>query len=97
MPTNITQLESEDGSTTILRVEGSLTLVDAELLERICRDLLAKPDVNLVIDLSDLNFLDSDSASVLHRLNQQGIGLEGLHYLIQKEIELVERRAAEEN
>ncbi|HEY0543769.1 MAG TPA: STAS domain-containing protein [Pyrinomonadaceae bacterium] len=89
MPTRITQLE--DGTRTILRVEGSLTLEDAELIERICGDLREQSDNQLVIDLTDLNFLDSESASVLHRLKRQGVELEGLHYFIQKEIELVER------
>ena len=96
MPTNITQIESEDGTRTILRVEGSLTLIDAELIERICKGLREKSDAQLVIDLTDLNFLDSDSASVLHRLKKQGVELEGLHYFIQKEIELIERQAAGE-
>ena len=94
MPTNIKQIDSEDGTRTILRVEGSLTLVDAELLERICTDLRRKTNAQLAIDLTDLNFLDSESASVLHRLKKQGIELEGLHYFIQKEIELAERQAA---
>lgn len=94
MPTNINQIESDDGKRTILRVEGSLTLADAELLERICADLREETQAQLVIDLIDLNFLDSDSASVLYRLKQQGVELEGLHYFIQKEIELVERNAA---
>ena len=96
MPTNITQLESEDGTRTILRVKGSLTLIDAELLERICRDLREKSEAQLVIDLTDLNFLDSDSASVLQRLKQNGAELEGLHYFIQKEIDLVERQAEDD-
>jgi anti-anti-sigma regulatory factor len=93
MPTNITQVESEDGSRTILRVEGSLTLVDAELIERICGDLRETSDAQIILDLTDLNFLDSDSASILRRLKQDGIELEGLHYFIQKEIDLVERNA----
>ena len=94
MPTRITQLESEDGTRTILRVEGSLTLEDAELLERICGDLREQSGNSLSIDLADLNFLDSESASVLYRLKQEGVELEGLHYFIQKEIELIERKAA---
>lgn len=94
MPTTINQLDSEDGTRTILRVEGALTLLDAELLERICTDLREKTEARLVIDLTDLNFLDSESASVLHRLKKQGVELEGLHYFIQKEIELVERQSA---
>ena len=94
MPTRITQLESEDGTRTILRVEGSLTLEDAELLERICADLREQSPNSLAIDLADLNFLDSESASVLKRLRGQGVELEGLHYFIQKEIELVEKKGS---
>jgi anti-anti-sigma regulatory factor len=94
MPTSINQLESEDGKRTVLRVEGSLTLVDAELLERICSDLREQSDKGISIDLADLNFLDSESASVLNRLKRDGIELEGLHYFIQKEIELAEKKAA---
>jgi anti-anti-sigma regulatory factor len=94
MPTSITQLESEDGTRTILRVEGSLTLADAELLERICADLHEQVGKGITIDLADLNFLDSESASVLYRLKQQGVEMEGLHYFIQKEIELAEKKGA---
>jgi anti-anti-sigma regulatory factor len=95
MPTSITQLESEDGSRTVLRVAGSLTLEDAELIERICADLREQSGKGISIDLADLNFLDSESASVLYRLKQQGIELEGLHYFIQKEIELAEKKESE--
>ncbi len=94
MPTSITQLESEDGTRTILRVAGSLTLADAELLERICGDLREQTDKGISIDLADLNFLDSESASVLYALKNAGVELEGLHYFIQKEIELAERKGA---
>jgi anti-anti-sigma factor len=93
MPTSITQVDSQDGSRTILRVVGSLTLIDAELLEKLCADLRQKTKAKLVIDLTDLNFLDSESASVLYRLKQQGVELEGLHYFIQKEIDVIERQA----
>ncbi len=94
MPTSITQVDTEDGARTILRVEGSLTLTDAELIERICADLREKTQRQIVIDMTDLNFLDSESASVLRRLKRDGIELEGLHYFIQKEIELAERQAS---
>ena len=94
MPTSITQLESEDGTRTILRVAGSLTLADAELLERICADLREQTTTGITIDLADLNFLDSESASALYRLKTEGVELKGLHYFIQKEIELAEKKGA---
>lgn len=76
---------------TLLKVEGSLYLEDAELLERICRDIGEQTKARLTLDLADLSFLDSESASVLCRLKrEQNVNLEGLHLFIQKVIEVTE-------
>ncbi|HYE66343.1 MAG TPA: STAS domain-containing protein [Pyrinomonadaceae bacterium] len=92
MPTQITQIDDQERK--ILRVEGSLTLEDAELLERICAGLRQQGD-RITLDLADLSFLDTESASVLCRLKrQQGVSLEGVHQFVQKMIELVERTDA---
>jgi len=101
MPLRITQIEGggdgqlsrKDDSEILLKVEGSLYLEDAELLERICRDLGAQAR-QITLDLADLSFLDSDSASVLCRLKrEQGVNLAGLHLFIAKVIELTEAEA----
>ena len=79
------------GETTVLKVEGSLYQRDAELLEKICRDLGSKTQRPVTLDLASLNFLDSNSASVLCRLKQElGVRLEGLHLFIEKVVELAE-------
>ena len=79
---------------TVLKVEGSLYVEDAELLERICRDIGTESHGLLTLDLADLNFLDSESASVLCRLRrEQGVRLEGLHLFIEKVVELTEAEA----
>ncbi|PYS90420.1 MAG: hypothetical protein DMF64_14965 [Acidobacteria bacterium] len=92
MPTQITQIDDASGAHTILRIAGSLTLADAELLACICTELQAQRDVHITLDLSDLNFLDSDSAAVLARLKQQhGIALEGVHLLVQQVIDQAEQ------
>ncbi|HEX8146930.1 MAG TPA: STAS domain-containing protein [Pyrinomonadaceae bacterium] len=91
MPTRITQVDEPDRAATWLRVEGSLYLADAELLERICRDIRQDSGRTVTLDLADLSFLDSDGAAVLARLKrEQGVRLEGLHLFIQKVIELAE-------
>ena len=92
MPTQIKQIE--DGERIILRVEGSLTLEDARLLETICADLKKQTNgEQIVIDLADLSFLDSESASVLHRLERErGVLLEGAHLFVQQVIEIAERK-----
>jgi anti-anti-sigma factor len=79
---------------TVLKVQGSLYLEDAELLEKICRDISNETGCHLTLDLADLAFLDSESASVLCRLKrEQGVSLAGLHLFIAKVIELTEAEA----
>jgi hypothetical protein len=104
MPLRITQKECfkhphengecRDDCEMFLKVEGSLYLEDAELLEKICRDLGEQTKSRLTLDLADLCFLDSESASVLCRLKrEQNVNLEGLHLFIQKVIEITEAEA----
>jgi anti-anti-sigma regulatory factor len=91
MPTRITQVDAPEEAATRLRVEGSLYLADAELLERVCRDIQDETGRAVTLDLADLSFLDSDSAAVLSRMRRElCVGLEGLHLFIQKVIELAE-------
>jgi anti-anti-sigma regulatory factor len=90
MPTRITQVESQEGTTRRLKVEGTLTLTDAELLEGICNELCGKPDSCIRVDLADITFLDSESASVLCRLKRRGISLEGLDLFVRKVVEVAE-------
>ena len=80
-----------ESRTTVLKVEGTLHLKDAELLERICGDVTAQTGRPVTLDLASISFIDSDSASVLCRLKrEQGVTLEGLHLFIGKVVELAE-------
>jgi anti-anti-sigma regulatory factor len=91
MPTRITQIEDAGCEGTVLKVEGSLYLRDAELLETICIDVGRQGGTPVMLDLAGLSFLDSDSASVLCRLKrEQGVRLDGLQLFIGKVIELAE-------
>lgn len=87
------QLNSSDteSQATVLKVEGTLHLRDAELLEKICRDVCNQTGRVVTLDLAGLSFIDSDSGSVLCRLKrEQGVRLEGLHLFIGKVVELAE-------
>jgi len=90
MTTRITQVNGQTGKQTTLRVEGSLRLADAELLESTYLELSARHDGQIAIDLAGTNFLDSDSASVLCRLKRNGVELIGLHYFVQQIIQAAE-------
>ena len=90
MPTRITQVGDPSGARRRLKVEGTLTLADAELLEGICDELCAQPHPCVSVDLADITYLDSESASVLCRLKGRGISLEGLDLFVRKVVELAE-------
>ena len=88
---------SESGTTdrgtvpTVFKVEGTLYLRDAELLEKICRDVCSQTQRPVTLELAELSYLDSDSAAVLCRLKrEQNVSLEGLHLFIEKVLELTE-------
>lgn len=93
MPTRITEMQTPDAKLITLRVEGTLRLEDAELIERICCDLKQqRPQQSITLDLSDLCFLDSEGAHVLCRLRaEQNVSLEGLHLFIQRVIEMTDQ------
>lgn len=90
MTSRITKIDDKYGELALLRVEGSLHLADAEVLEAAYMDLRQKHSGLIGIDLSSTNFLDSESANVLCRLQQQGAQLLGLHFFIQRVIEAAE-------
>lgn len=92
MPTHITQIEDEQG-TTVLRVEGSMRLEDAMFLEKIALEIRSQTGGKVTLDLSDLNFLDSDSAPILKRLERErDFKIEGLMIFLQKIVNETERK-----
>ena len=90
MTSRITKIDDKYGALALLRVEGSLRMEDAEVLETAYFELRQKHPGQIAIDLANTNFLDSDSASVLCRLKNQGVHLLGLHFFIQRVIESAE-------
>jgi anti-anti-sigma factor len=92
MPTQITQIEDNESNRTVLRVSGSLTLEDARLIERLCIEIKGETQRRIVLDLADVDFLDSESASVLTRLQEEfGVEVEGMQFVVQSAIDLAER------
>jgi len=90
MPTQITQRESN--GRTYLQVEGDMLVDDAILLERIATEILKDSGSQVTVDLADLDFLDSESASILKRLDSKnGISIEGLEIFLQSAINAAER------
>ena len=90
MTTRITKIADQASEKTTLRVEGSLHKEDAKVLESTYTNLRAEQDGNIAIDLSSISFVDAESASVLCRLRNLGVELVGLHFFIQRLIEVAE-------
>lgn len=95
MPTNIIQTVSDEDGSVTLRVEGDMLLDDAMLLEKIALGMRGDNFREVVIDLADLDFLDSESAPVLRRLAQDhGFKIEGIEIFLQSAIDSAERTAS---
>jgi len=92
MPTQITQLDDVERNKTVLRVEGEMTFDDAVLLEKIALQMRDVGKDNIVLDLADLDFLDSESAPVLKRMEEiHGFEIEGIQFFVQNVINDTER------
>ena len=95
MATNIIQTVSENDGSILLRVEGDMMLDDALLLEKIAIEMRTDYGSDLTIDLADLDFLDSESAPVLKRLEREhGFKIEGMEIFLQSAIDSAERNRA---
>ncbi|MBA3632233.1 MAG: hypothetical protein H0W58_05400 [Acidobacteria bacterium] len=93
MPTTIKQVEDMENGNVILRVAGSMEFEDAVLLEKIALEMRSELDKNLTIDLADLNFLDSESAPILKRIqHEHGFTIQGLEIFLQTVVNETEKR-----
>lgn len=93
MPTTIKQVEDTENGIVILRVAGSMEFEDAVLLEKIALEMRSELSKNLTIDLADLNFLDSESAPILKRIEREhGFEIEGIEIFLQNVVNETERK-----
>ena len=98
MPTNIKEIEDHERNRTILRVAGSMGEADAVLLEKIAVDLREKNGKKMIVDLSDLTFLDSESAPIIKRMkDDHNFEIEGLEFFLQKIVDEAEKRNSEKS
>lgn len=91
MPTQITQVDDPASSRAIFRVEGQLLIDDATLLDRIVSEFAGSTGRPVDIDLADVDFIDSEAASILKQLELNGVGITGVEILLQNAINEVER------
>ena len=91
MPTQIIQIRDNDRGVTILRVNGEMLIDDAVLIERIASGLREKSGEDVILDLADLDLIDSNAASILRRMAEKdGFSIEGIEIFLQSVINSVE-------
>ncbi|MFZ1701087.1 MAG: STAS domain-containing protein [Pyrinomonadaceae bacterium] len=91
MPTQINQIDDEERGVTIFRVDGEMFREDAELLGRIAADVQSENGNSIMIDLADLDFLDSESATVLMKLEREnGFEIIGTEIFLQTVVDAAE-------
>ena len=94
MPTQIKQIWDDARRSIILRVAGEMFLEDAELLGKIAKDAYAETGDDVILDLADLDFLDSEAAHVLRELSDvDGFEIEGMEIFLQAVVNETERHA----
>ena len=92
MATQINQIDLPDRRRTILRVDGDMLRDDALLLERVADGIQTSSGHSIVIDLADLDLMDSDAASILKQLaDRDEIEIEGIAIFLQSAIDMAER------
>jgi anti-anti-sigma factor len=92
MPTHITQIDDTENHRTVLRVDGEMTLEDARLLEKIATQLCDSSESQVIIDLAELDFMDSDAAPTLKSMKARGFVLEGIEIFLQTVVNESERK-----
>jgi len=93
MPTHITQTENPEGIETTLRITGEMMVADALLLEKIVGGLRTGSEIKVMIDIANLDFLDSESGTILRQLvDKPGLHIEGIARFLQSKINDVEKR-----
>lgn len=94
MATQINQIDDNANGRTVLRVAGELFEDDARLLERIGLEIRGETGNRISIDVADLDFLDSEAAPILRRLDRlDGFSIQGMEIFLQTVINEVERQA----
>ncbi len=92
MATQINQIDDAVNGRTILRVSGELHYDDAVLLERIAAAVHKEKGTLVVIDLADIDFLDSEAAPILKSLSESDrYSIEGIEIFLQSTIDHAER------
>ena len=92
MPTQITKTELDDGQGVLLRVDGEMFYHDAALLRRIVAETYEETGHAVIVDLAELDFLDSEAASVLRQMERSGKAkIEGIEVFLQSAVDMAER------
>jgi MFS superfamily sulfate permease-like transporter len=71
MTLRISQFEDQETGIPVLKIEGALTFSQIDLLEQAYREIRTKKPGKLILDVSELTFVDFESADVIRRIKKK--------------------------
>lgn len=93
MATHITQINDDENRQIRLRVEGDMFIDDAMNIERIAGFVCSDTQYEVILDVADLDFMDSESAPILKKLENSGLfRIEGIEIFLQNVVNDAERK-----
>ncbi len=87
MTVRITRTGGSTGSRATLRVEGTLTIEGADLLDGVCSELVSD-HAAVTLNLSNVPYVDRTAAATLRRLVERGVAIEEPNDFVRQMIEL---------
>jgi anti-anti-sigma regulatory factor len=94
MPVEINQIDDSAHRVTILRVAGEMAGEEAAFAAKVARAVRDETGNHVVIDLADLDLLDSEAAPILRELALgEGFEISGIEILLQAAVDHAEGRA----
>jgi len=88
------QITDSERDATVLRVDGEMFHDDADLLKNIAMNAQIEFGKPVIIDVADLDMLDSDAASILRTFSDAGLfTIEGREIFRQTIVSDAERKA----
>jgi anti-anti-sigma factor len=85
----IFQATTVDGS-VVLRLEGKVRGPWVDELRELASEILGKPATRLVLDLSEVSFIDTDGLRLLRELSSRHVSLNNCSLLVAQQLKSLE-------
>lgn len=87
----ISQPIEVDGS-VVLRLEGKVSGRWVDELRRLACEVLQKPAARLVLDLTEVSFVEADGLELLHELSSRHVRLSNCSLFVEHQLKAIEEK-----